>query len=344
MTQSNGDPNDNNFGQKIYSATQKFWSRLDYPLVTFFAFVTFCIGMCWFGQENPLGAISNNPFLTILFVAFIFILVVLLLWKIPQWQIENKGFDIQANKELPMKERLEMEDVLRKSLAQVLGGTFVLFTVYTTIVGLINTQEAQFINRYGSSLDKLASQSQEVQTGSILALERLALDSRKDHQFVMSFLNLFIRDRLFNVNDKKRKEGFTTRPGPEMNIHAALNAVKQRNTLYDREDFRIDFSNLFLCKASLGGNNSHLSMIDLHHADLRGADLRGADLHGADLRNSNLYGADLRGANLSGADLSGASLKGADLRNIRKDDKTKGITYDPYSYNNPIPLEDINCM
>ncbi len=54
-------------------------------------------------------------------------------------------------------------------------------------------------------------------------------------------------------------------------------------------------------------------IIDLHHADLRGAHLAFADLHGADLSGADLSGANLDFANLEGADLDDTKLVDARL-------------------------------
>jgi hypothetical protein len=55
-------------------------------------------------------------------------------------------------------------------------------------------------------------------------------------------------------------------------------------------------------------------IVNLLHADLRGAGLSWAELNDANLRGADLRGADLRWANLRGANLSEAELSRADLR------------------------------
>ena len=54
-------------------------------------------------------------------------------------------------------------------------------------------------------------------------------------------------------------------------------------------------------------------IIDLHHADLRGAQLKFANLHGADLSGADLSGANLELADLSGADLEDTNFRDANL-------------------------------
>ena len=57
-------------------------------------------------------------------------------------------------------------------------------------------------------------------------------------------------------------------------------------------------------------------IIDLHHADLRGAHLAFANLHGADLSGANLDFADLSGADLDDTKLEDARLSLANLKGI----------------------------
>lgn len=73
----------------------------------------------------------------------------------------------------------------------------------------------------------------------------------------------------------------------------------------------------FLHDADLIGRGRRV--IDLEHADLRGADLQdaplaGADLSGSDLTDANLGGCDLGDGSLAAAELTGANLRGANLK------------------------------
>jgi uncharacterized protein YjbI with pentapeptide repeats len=113
-----------------------------------------------------------------------------------------------------------------------------------------------------------------------------------------------LANRARERNIKLAVEGNAIEPGGanSMNREAIVDAIRNGQTLPDKNLAGIDLSNLDLSGANLAG------------CDLSGANLRNANLHRADLSDCRLCKADLRGADLSRANLSGADLIGARLR------------------------------
>jgi hypothetical protein len=282
----------------------------------------------------------------LLLLLFVAVVVVLLLWKVPQWQVARSGAVTDDN-------RFDRENEARKTLAQIIGGGFVLAGLYSSVQTFDLAREGQITDRYTKAIEQLgAIQSQssrdgeplprlEMRLGGIYALERIAQESERDRGPILEVLMAYIRTNSISHGGV----------GPlRQDIQAILDVItKQREGVHIFNSSKIDLNgaNLSganlrraylvsanLSEANLSGANfigadleadlrgadlrgAHLSYGKLFDAILRGADLRGVDLVGSDLRGANLDRADLREANLGDAKLSQAGLFGADLREAR---------------------------
>lgn len=172
------------------------------------------------------------------------------------------------------------------------------------------SEQGQVTDRYMRAIDQLGSKTIDVTIGGIYALERIAVDSLRDHPTVMEVLAACIRE-----HSRKQWPKLSKKPGVELperttrpDIQAALTVIGRRNGTRDRQP--IDLRGANLTRADLTGAT-------LVGADLTGATLVGADLTGADLNYAKLTGADLTGAKLTKrlfqAILTDATLPGADL-------------------------------
>jgi hypothetical protein len=271
------------------------------------------IGGFWFFKELQEGeTLRTLPLESLVFAGFTFGLVLLLLWQIPQWQIESKGF-ISAEKKLDLKDRLKLEDDLRKTVAQILAGGFVLFTIYTAIANLTVTQQGQLTTRFTEAIKLLGTKDTKEQSalqsriGGIYALERIAQDSRRDHPQVMEVLTAFVRESTPNSN--------TTILRPikiKLDVQTALTVIGRRVKEFDLPNSSLDLHNSNLNGAYL--KEAYLNGADLNYTNLNGAYLKGADLTGAHLIGAHLNGDTyLNGAHLTGAHLNGAVMNQADL-------------------------------
>jgi hypothetical protein len=171
-------------------------------------------------------------------------------------------------------------------------------------------EQGQLTDRYTKAveqLDRAGHAHLQGRLGAIYALERLALDSPRDHPVIVEILAAFIRS-----NTPKPVLPRTTPPtcpAPQqltLDTEAAFIVLSRRNRLHDKG------TQLSLFDMCLNGVN--LSGLNLRGAELMGTDLEGAFLVGTDLSGADLRWADLRGAKLSDATLSDAKLRGAYLR------------------------------
>jgi uncharacterized protein YjbI with pentapeptide repeats len=253
-----------------------------------------------------------------------FILVPLLWWRFPKWQMKS----ITAGEP---KARADIEDNFRKTVGQAVGGIIVLIgagvAYYGTQQTLRQNEELTRDNQgasYNQLIDQqvakgfelLGSDKKVVRAGGIYLLE---VAMRKSDQYYMPLLEALcaiIRD-----TSQTNLNGYTP-----TDIQAAFTVIGRRR-VYTRfpwqgpwEDnpgwFGVDLSGAHIPGAhqEVFANLQHAFLMN---ADLTGADLPGANLFYADLSGANLSGADLSGANLTGADLSRANLSGAELAGAR---------------------------
>jgi hypothetical protein len=289
----------------------------------------------------------------VLWGASLAIVLVAVLWFVPQWQ--GRYF----SQGVPAKEVPALVNEYRRTWAQIIGGFVLLLGLYFTWRRveisqrtLETAQDQQVTERFTRAIDQLGATDDdgkpqlEIRLGGIYALERIARDSpERDYSTVMEVLTAYVRENApwppkssksperdfikppergsvsisasneATEPDKDSVQGVEAPTGtPRTDIQAVLDVLKRREEDRIPEKHRV---RLDLRGTDLRGVNllgASLRRADLCGADLRGADLREADLCGADLQGADLLGANLRRADLLGADLQGAYLRKADLR------------------------------
>jgi hypothetical protein len=233
-----------------------------------------------------------------------------------------------------------------RTVAQVIGGAFFLFTAYFTWRSLITSErtlivsqenlriaqenllvakEGQITERFTRAIEQLGDERLTVRLGGIYALERIARDSERDHWTIMEVLTAFVRE---NAPWTKELEG--SEPGPRRSdIQAILTVLGRRERRYEQEqDLRLDLRATNLRKMNI--RPAHLERANLRGAHLEQANLGQAHLDGVDLRGAHLEGANLQGVHFKGADLQEARLEGSDLRRAHLEGtsltRVKGLT------------------
>lgn len=274
-------------------------------------------------------------------LTLICILILVLLWKAPQWQVNrSQGVTIEN--------RFDRENEARKTLAQILGGFAVLVGLYFAAnnfmlqtENLSAIRDGQITDRYAKAVEQLGAETTytngkktiklEVRLGAIYALERIARDSKRDHATVMEILTAYVRENTSNKRkDNEEEAGDVQTQSPRADIQAILTVLCRRER---KNDMRAHYLNLResdlmgadlpdlramdLTRANL--MNAKLLSANLEDTYLWGANLTGALLDRANLMNAKLYGAilinaHLYNANLTGADLKESNLQKADLR------------------------------
>lgn len=226
---------------------------------------------------------------------------------------------VASEKTLTPKERIELENATRSSLAQsfgtlsqTVGGIVLVIGVYFTWRNLIATEDKQVTERFTKAIEQLGSEKPEVCMGGIYALERIANDSEKDHWSVMEILCAFVRHR--SSIDKNRGNQQTI----SKEIQAALTVIKRRKISQDPKQKILDLSFSYLKGANLRGEgfkSFFLRKEDFVRSNLQEADFTGSNLESSDFTGSNLIGACFSKANLNAAEFTRANLLQADFTN-----------------------------
>ncbi len=259
---------------------------------------------------------------------------------IPRWQEENYKNDINATdiEQLKPNERVQLqkdfaivENSFRATLAQIIGGSLLLLSLYLTYRNVENAQEntrianetlrllekGNFTDRFTKAIDLLADQKLESRLGGIYTLEHIAHGSEKDHWTIMEVLTAFVREKTDeeiekNVENSALKTTIIEKE-PREDVKAIFTVFGRRNWVesepqrinltrisLQRYDFRgFKFNRIDLSFSNLTGSN--LSKTDWVDVNLTYTDLDSVKLLDADLKESNLNCANLREANLTGA-------------------------------------------
>jgi Pentapeptide repeats (8 copies) len=171
------------------------------------------------------------------------------------------------------------------------------------------TQQGQITDRYTKAIEQLGAEKLAVRLGGIYALERIAVDSKRDHQTVVEVLSAFVRER----TDASRTEKQTVVEVPKELFQETDQSKINEQTL---SDSKARLTTDVQAVLTVLGRLPHRKIVgrgDLQGALLIGAELGNADLSGAQLREANLSRATLREANLSRAMLRKADLSRAEL-------------------------------
>lgn len=257
------------------------------------------------------------------------------------------------------EDRLKAVNDVRTTLLQVVGGLVVLFGAYATWRqlrvsqdGLRAAQEGYVTDRFSRAVDQLGSDKLDVRVGGLHALWRIAEQSARDREAVISIQAAYLRTHLpwppagpeapaadAPINDIAPLE---TRSADAQVALTGLGVLCRRReqswvNLSITDLRRADCDGLWFpevnfdraCMEAAGFYRANLTQaslvsVNLRHADLTTAvlrrarcvlaDLRAAKLVQTDLRDADFTETDLREANLRKADAHGTVFHRADLR------------------------------
>ena len=266
------------------------------------------------------------------------VLLAIVVWPVPEWLVQHMYWEWRKHPENYAK----LVDDYRKTLVQIIGGAFLLYTLYLTQrrtkateetlrvsqETLKVTRETQITDRFTKAVAQLgAADSQgkkqlEIRFGGIYALERIAKDSAYDHWPIMEILTAYVRENApwqqRETYDTESKERDIRQP--EKDIQAIMTVIGRRTKEQDKgklDLIGVSLQRAYLQKAHLEEaflQRAHLEEAKLWEAHLQEAHLEGAFLQRADLQRADLKGAYLQRADLQRADLQRADLKGAYLQ------------------------------
>jgi Pentapeptide repeats (8 copies) len=232
-------------------------------------------------------------------VVLIVVAFALMLWKVPQYEIAN----LDHESGVTAVDVFNAENRARVTLAQILGGAFLLVGLGFTWWRIEVARQGQLTERLSRAVEQLASHDAAVRIGAIYALERIASESDRDRTAIIGLLIAYVRQ--YAPMSSLVISGPEQSGRPRLDVQAAMTLLGKKVRRRDSDDsVRLDLSGLDLSNMNLAG------------AQLPGVLLSGSNLRGACLREANLEWAVLIDANLEMADLTGACLCGADLESV----------------------------
>lgn len=113
-------------------------------------------------------------------------LVGLLVWRVPPLLYEYVP---------DLNQRAAAEASTRTGLIAGLVGLAALGGLVLTARTYRLTQQGQITDRYTKAIEQLGAEKLEVRLGGIYALERIAVDSKRDHPTIVEVLSAFVRER-----------------------------------------------------------------------------------------------------------------------------------------------------
>lgn len=256
---------------------------------------------------------------------------------------------VPASARLTDAERYGLENSVRTTLLQAIGGALLLagafFTWRQVLLGqrqLDVARQGQVTERFTRAIDQLGSDTLDVRLGGLYALENLAKVAQEERGQVIEVLAAFVRvhaprrgvpepapadadeedeglwlpmrQRAPDVQTALQVLGRLRRAGGP--VLALSDTDLRRSDLRRMSLARAWITNATLRDANIRGGSlagARLTGSDLSGLEASGVSFERAELQGARLRRANLSGCDLRGADLQHADLTGAVLRGADL-------------------------------
>ncbi len=275
-------------------------------------------------------AVFKKPLTAILLLAVLASLV----WVaqvVPEWQVKRAGVRAaltNSQARTTPADVAALENELRKTLLQVLGGLFAIAALWFTYRRVRVAEQGHITDRYTRAIEQLGAlrarnqPNIEVRLGAIYALERIALDSPRDHWTIMEVLTAYVRQNAPAPaqTPTKSENQQAIKKGPSTEIQAILTVLGRRPRGRKRErDQRLDLSNSDLRGANLDRTildrasffAAHLDRASFNEAQLAGARFDGAHLDGARFNRAHLAGARFNGAQLDEARFDEAHLAGA---------------------------------
>ena len=234
--------------------------------------------------------------------------------------------------QLQARERVDMENTLRKTYFEFIGGGVLLAGVFlswtqfqyqvgTTERTLRATQEAQVTERFSRAVDQLGSDRPEQRIGATYALERIAYDSPRDLENVLALLASALRQRArWPAAGEPAREVVSERQA----IVTVLGRLNGR--VEPARDWRyrswLDLRATDLRYLTFKGGN--YQSFDFSEAAFRGAYLAYSDVSRArfvrsDLREVYMFQVKAQGADFTSTDLSCTVLVKAQLQDARFD-------------------------
>ena len=228
--------------------------------------------------------------------------------------INYASINATSNHEEKM-ELINLENELRKTVLQIIGGLFLLTGVFFSWNQYAQTKERDLSEKLNKIVALMGSDEEYVQIGAVYSLKQVSSNHKNGNTIIVDILASYIREHAQWSNSALLARGNELTRAALQVISHTLN--KNSNILFDISncDFRgIDLKSIFLKNGTI--LESHFESSDLKGAVFQHTILTGSSFNSANLENASFAGSDLRyvsfnDATLKNVDFSGANLSGA---------------------------------
>ncbi len=128
----------------------------------------------------------------------LFVLLCLVVWFVPKIQVDSVPSPTV---------RIQTETAARDVLVKSIGGFLFFVTAFVGIRNLQVSEEKQVTERFSKAVEMLGHEGNvHIRLGGIYALERIAIDSKKDYYPVMQVLAAFVRTKAYAGSNQEPGE------------------------------------------------------------------------------------------------------------------------------------------
>src|SRR5208283_4013250 len=176
--------------------------------------------------------------------------------RVPEWQTKRasvRSSAVNPEAKTTPEDVAAIQNEMRKTLLQEVGGAFALFALYLTFRRVKVAEQGHITDRYTKAIEQLGALTAaskpnvEVRLGAIYALERIAFDSPRDHWPIMEVLTAYVRQNAPAPTEEptKRENDIAVAKKPATEIQAILTVLGRRKRDRKREGKwqRLDLSN-----------------------------------------------------------------------------------------------------
>lgn len=223
---------------------------------------------------------------------------------VPEWQVRRAN--VHSSGTIPeakptAADVAALENEMRKTLIQIVGGAFAIIALYFTYRRVKVSEQGHITDRFTKAVEQLGATTAEnkpnleSRLGAIYALERIAIDSPRDHWTIMEVLTAYVRQNTAMQASENPAADITS---PTTDIQAILTVLGRRPRGNKREKDR----------------SLNLQNCDLNRGDFSKANMDGADFSGSLLREASFYSGSFRHAKFSRVKAERTTFQSADLQ------------------------------
>ena len=256
-------------------------------------------------------------------VSILMVIAFLVIWFYPKRQIEHlRSQNTNATQSAFDKERdiLKLIDDSRKTMAQIIGGIFLVAGLVVAYYNYDLTKQRLFSERVSEAVKLIKYEDQSVRTAGLYELQNISKESVSLQPSIKNVITLYINIRSAKILNLEKKDGENTvdyncETYDKINnkeIEIASQILGSLDTNNEKKVSNIKLENSFLNNADLseqGFSNVLFNKGCFRQVNFQQSNLQNTKFDNVDLSQANLKYADFRGADLTSAKITIEQIK-----------------------------------